>query len=60
MLTAPDLLNGNERQHTYNIAPGEGNKPLIIFRDQHCQELAHSGIFLGNKKPSEKQRLTSV
>ena len=60
MLTAPDFLDGNERQHIHNVAPGEGNKPLSIFKDQHSEELAYPGIFLGMKRPSEKQRLTSI
>ena len=59
MLTATDFLDDNERQHIYNVAPGEGNRPLSIFRDQYSEELAYPGIFLGQKRPDDK-RLTSV
>lgn len=60
MLTATDFLNDTERQKIYNVAPGEGNRPLIIFRDQYSEELAYPGIFLGQKRTADKQRLTSV
>ena len=60
MLTAADFLNDNERQHIYNVAPGEGSRPLSIFRDQFSEELAYSRIFLGQKRPDEKQRLKNV
>ena len=60
MLTATDFLDVEERQHIYNVAPGEGNKPLSIFRDRHSEELAYPGIFLGEKRPSDKQRTTSM
>ena len=60
MLTAADFLNDNERQHMYNVAPGEGSRPLSIFRDQFSEELAYPGIFLGQKRPDEKQRLKNV
>ena len=33
MLTATDFLEDSERAQIYNIAPGEGNRPLSIFRD---------------------------
>ncbi len=55
MLTAADFLNDNERQRIYNVAPGEGSRPLSIFRDQFSEELAYPGIFLGQKRPDEKQ-----
>ena len=35
MLIATDFLNDDERQQIYNIAPGEGNRPLSVFRDQY-------------------------
>ena len=60
MLTAADFLNDNERQHIYNVAPGEGSRPLSIFRDQFSEELAYPRIFLGQKRPDEKQRLKNV
>ena len=60
MLTATDFLDDSERQHVYNFAPGEGSRSLSLFRDQHSQELAYPGIFLGNKRPDDKQRLISA
>ena len=60
MLTAPDFVDDSERQEIYNFAPAEGNRPLSIFRDQHSEEMAYPGIFLGKKRPDDKQRLKSV
>ena len=60
MLTAPDFVTDNERQYILNIAPGEGNRPLSIFRDKYSEELAYPGIFLGQKRPDNTNRLTSV
>ncbi|CAB4001647.1 Hypothetical predicted protein [Paramuricea clavata] len=60
MLTPPDFVNDSERQEIYNFAPGEGNRPLSVFRDQYSEEMAYPGIFLGQKRPDEKNRLRSV
>ena len=60
MLTPPDFVNDSERQEIYNFAPGEGIRPLSVFRDQHSEEMAYPGIFLGQKRPDDKNRLTSV
>ena len=60
MLTPTDFLNDGERQHIYNFAPGEGGKPLSLFRDRYSEELSYPGIFLGNKRPDDKQRLVSA
>ena len=54
MLTAPDF------EYILNIAPGEGNRPISIFRDKYSEELAYPGIFLGHKCPDNTNRLTSV
>ena len=34
MLTVTDVLGDSERQYVLNVAPGEGNTPLSIFRDK--------------------------
>ena len=47
MLTTTDFLEDSERQNTLNIALAEGNRPLSVFRDKYCEELAYPGIFLG-------------
>ena len=60
MLTATDFLDDNEGQQIYNIAPGEGSVPLSIFRDKYSEELAYPGIFLGQKRPENEQRLVDV
>ena len=36
MLTAADFLEDSERAQIYSIAPGEGNRPLSLFRDIFC------------------------
>ena len=37
-----------------NVAPGEGNAPLSIFKDMHAEELAYPGIFLGQPRTDNK------
>ena len=51
MLTPPDFVDDSERQEIYNFDPGEGNRPLSIFRDQYSEEMAYPGIFLGQRRP---------
>ena len=60
MFTATDFLEDEERQNILNIAPGEGNRPLSVFRDKYCEELAYPGIFLGQARPDNKQRLVNI
>ena len=60
MLTASDFVSDNEKQEIYNFAPGEGSKPLSVFRDQFSEEMAYPGIFLGQKRPDDKERLRNV
>ena len=60
MLTSPDFVTNNERQHILNVAPGEGNRPMSIFRDKYSEELAYPGIFLGQKRPDNTNSLTKV
>ena len=60
MLTAPDFVTDNERQYILNIAPGEGNRPISIFRVKYSEELAYPGVFLGQKRPDNTNRLTNV
>ena len=60
MLTATDFLEDSERAQIYSIAPGEGNRPLSIFRDTYSEELAYPGIYLGQKRPENDQRLVNV
>ena len=38
MLTSTDVLEGSERQQILNLAPGEGSRPLSIFRDEYSEE----------------------
>ena len=60
MLTATDFLEDNERAQIYNIAPGEGSVPVSIFRDKYSEELAYPGIFVGQKRPENHDRLVDV
>lgn len=59
MFTATDFLDDAERQYVLNVAPGEGNIPLSVFRDKYSEELAYLGIFLG-QKPDNGSRITPV
>ena len=49
MLTKTDFIEDGETKYILSVAPGEGNKPLSIFRDQYSEELEYPGIFLGQK-----------
>ena len=60
MLSATDFFDDNERPQIYNIAPGEGSVPLSIFRDKYSEELAYPGIFLGQRRPENEERLVGV
>ena len=60
MLTPPDFVDDSERQHILNVAPGEGNRPLSVFKDKYSEELAYPGIFLGQQRPENKDRLLNV
>ena len=60
MFTKTDFIEDSETKYILSVAPGEGNKPLSIFRDQYSEELAYPGIFLGQKRPENKGRLVSV
>ena len=60
MLTSTDFLEDSERQDILNVAPSEGNRPLSIFREECCEELAYPGIFLGMKQPELKERKVKV
>ena len=60
LLTPTDFVDDTERLYIYNVAPGEESTPLSIFRDQYSEELAYPGIFLGQTRPEERQRLTPV
>ncbi len=60
MLTSTNFLGDSERQYVLNVAPGEGNIPLSVFRDKYSEELAYPGIFLGQKRPDNDNRITPV
>ena len=60
MLTATKFLEENEPRCVFNVTPAEGNRPLSVFRDKHSEELAYPGIFLGEKRPDNDERLTPV
>ena len=60
MLTPPDFVDDSEREHILNVAPGEGNRPLSVFKDKYSEELAYPGIFLGQQRPETKDRLSNV
>ena len=38
-----------------NVAPAESSRPLSVFRDKYCEELAYPGIFLGQSRPDTEQ-----
>ncbi|XP_078345269.1 uncharacterized protein LOC144630776 [Oculina patagonica] len=60
MLTSPDFIEDYEREKVLNIAPGESNHPMSVFKDQYCEELAYPGIFCGQARADNKDRNVPV
>ena len=60
MLTTANFVENDEHQHVLNLAPAEGSRPLSIFHDKYSEELAYPGIYLGQKRPDNKYRITPV
>ena len=60
ILTSLHFVSDNERDHILNLAHGEGNRPMSIFRDRYSEELAYPGIFLGQKRPDNTDRFVDV
>ena len=57
MLISPEFIEDDERtQSVFSFAPGEGNKPLSIFKDKNCEELAYPGIFCGEARAENNAR----
>ena len=57
MLISPEFIEDDERtQSVFSFAPGEGNKPLSIFKDKNCEELAYPGIFCGEARAENSAR----
>ena len=46
-------------QHNFNVAPSEGNIPVSIFSED-IEELAFPGIFCGERRPNNRERITPV
>ena len=60
MLIATGFLEGSERAQIYSTAPGERSVPLSIFKDKYSEEITYPGIFLGQKRPENDDRLVNV
>ena len=54
------LIIVNDNKFTTLHSEKVHNTPLSVFRDQYSEEMAYPGIFLGQKRPNDKQRLKSV
>ena len=51
MFISSDFVEGSEcEKSVFCFALAEGNKPLSIFRDRYCEELAYPGIFCGEEQ----------
>ena len=58
MLIPPHFIENNEcEESVFCFAPAEGNKPISIFKDKYCEELAYPGIFCGEARADNKERL---
>lgn len=51
MLISPDFLQGDKgSESVFSFAPGEGSRPLRIFKDNYCEEFAYPGIYCGKEE----------
>ena len=46
-------------QHSYSVAPSEGNQPVPILQE-HLEKLAFPTVFCGDTRPNNKQRRKPV
>jgi len=60
MLTSPNFMDNAECEKVLNVAPGEGNKPLSLFKDKYCEELAYPNIFCGQRRADNSERFVPV
>ena len=60
MLTTAHFVENDEQQHVLNVAQADGSRPLSIFHDKYSEELAYPGIFLGEKRSDNNDRITPV
>ena len=51
MLTADGFLETSEKNKILSFAPGENKRPMSVFLDKDCEELAYPDIYLGNRRP---------
>ena len=54
MLTADGFLENHEKNRILAFAPGENQRPLSVFLDKDCEELAYPDIFLGRRRADSK------
>jgi hypothetical protein len=57
LLTGRDFLEVDERHKVFSVAPGEGMSPLSIFSDNCAEERAFPEIWLGQRRPTNTERL---
>jgi len=55
LFTATEFLKDNERQNILDVVAAKDNRPLSVFRDKYCKELAYPGIFLGQPQLDTEQ-----
>ena len=60
LYSAPDFVEDFERDKVMNLASGESNQPLSVFKHEYCEELAYPGIFCGEARANDKERCVPV
>ena len=53
-----DVINSGDKE--YIFAPGEGQRPLSLYRDDDAEYLSFPTIFCGQKRPDNKERSVPV
>lgn len=60
MFTSPDFIEEEEKDNVWSFAPGQGNMPTSIFKDNNCEELSFPGIFGGIPRLENKDRSVKI
>ena len=60
MLTSHDFIEDSHRDLVFNIAPGQNSSPLSVFKDKYSEELCFPNIYMGSRRPENKERTVPV
>ena len=59
MLTADGFVENAELNKILSVAPGENQRPMSVFLDKDCEELAYPDIFVGQRRQTERPTIVN-